>query len=324
MITWMVPRDPVAAQTRKPEALGNDTLTGECGIAVQQQRQNLHPFRQRHDFIARQACQQVLLGARLAHHDRVDDLQVGRVGRQRQVDRIAVELTVRRCTQMVFHIARSFDLVRRIGTALELVEDRPVGFSHDLGQHIEAAAVRHSKDDFLQPHLSAALDDLLQRRDQRFAAVQAEALCALVLDVDELLEAFRFHQLLQDRDLATGGKLDTLVRSLDAFLDPGLFLRVGDMHELHADGRAIGAAQDVDHFPDRRVLQAEHIVEEDPAVQVGLRKAVVFRRQFVVVLFLLGNAERIEIGVQVAAHAVGADHHDRPYGIACRLLHLVV
>ena len=35
-----------------------------------------------------------------------------------------------------------------------------------------------------------------------FAAVEAEALGALVLDVDELLEAFGLDQLLQDRLLA--------------------------------------------------------------------------------------------------------------------------
>jgi hypothetical protein len=90
------------------------------------------------------------------------------------------------------------------------------------------------KHDFLQPHVAAALDDLLQRRDKRFAAIKAEPLGALVLDVDELLEAFGLDQLLQDRLLAHVGEVDTLVRALDAFLDPGLLFRVGDVHELDA------------------------------------------------------------------------------------------
>jgi hypothetical protein len=104
------------------------------------------------------------------------------------------------------------------------------------------------KHDFLQPHRAAALDDLLQRRDQRFAAIEAEALGALVLDVDELLEAFRLDQLLQDRLLAVLGEGDALVRTLDALLDPGLLFRIGDVHELDAERRAIGPLQDVEHL----------------------------------------------------------------------------
>ena len=53
----------------------------------------------------------------------------------------------------------------------------------------------HAEHDFLHAERAAALDDLLQRRDQRFAAVEAEALGALVLDVEELLEALGLDQL---------------------------------------------------------------------------------------------------------------------------------
>ena len=34
------------------------------------------------------------------------------------------------------------------------------------------------------------------------------------------------------------------------------------------------------------------------------------------VILLRVHAQRIEIGVQMAAHAIGADHHDRADGIA--------
>ena len=73
---------------------------------------------------------------------------------------------------------------------------------------------------------------------------------------------------------------------------------------------------------DGRVFEPEHVVDEDLAVVVGLGEAVGRRRQLVVVLERLGDAERIEIGVQMAAHAVGADHHDGAHGIARRLLHV--
>ena len=62
--------------------------------------------------------------------------------------------------------------------------------------------------DLLHAELAAALDDLLQRRDQRFAAVQAEALGADEFDVEELLEAFGLDQLVEDRLLAFGREGD--------------------------------------------------------------------------------------------------------------------
>jgi hypothetical protein len=72
------------------------------------------------------------------------------------------------------------------------------------------------------PSVAAALDDLLERRDQRLAAIEAEALGAGELDVEELLEAFGLDQLVEDRLLALGGELDLLVRALDPLLHPGL------------------------------------------------------------------------------------------------------
>ena len=56
--------------------------------------------------------------------------------------------------------------------------------------------MRHADDDLLHAEVAAALDDLLERRDQRLAAVEAEALGAGVFDVEELLEALRLDQLL--------------------------------------------------------------------------------------------------------------------------------
>ena len=93
---------------------------------MQQQRQDLGALLQRHDFLARAAIKLVLLGARLAHDDRIDDFQMRRVGGQRQMHLVAVELAVRRGAEMVLHVARTFDVVGCEGAALELVEDRAV------------------------------------------------------------------------------------------------------------------------------------------------------------------------------------------------------
>ena len=62
--------------------------------------------------------------------------------------------------------------------------------------------MRHADAYFLHAQIAAALDDLLERRDGRLGAVEAEALGADVFDVEEFLEAFGFDQLVEDRVLA--------------------------------------------------------------------------------------------------------------------------
>src|ERR1051325_10464638 len=114
---------------------------------------------------------------------------------------------------MVFHVTGAFDLVGRRRATLELVEQRAVRLAHHLRQHVEAAAVRHADHDVLHAQIAAALDDLLQRRDQRLSPVEAEALGAGELDVAEFLEALGLDQLVEDRALALSGLGATLFMS---------------------------------------------------------------------------------------------------------------
>jgi len=195
------------------------------------------------------------------------------------------------------------------------MEDHPVGLAHDVGQHIEAAAVGHAHGDLLHAHLATALDDLLQGGNDRFRALQAEALCAGVLGMEELFESLRLDQLGQDGFLAETGEGDLLVRPLDALLDPGLLLRVGDVHELVAEMPAVGAFQDGQDLVDGAPFHAEHAVEKDPAFPVLVRPEAVRGGVELGVWLRLTQPQRIEIGGQMSAHAVGADHHQGTHGI---------
>ena len=49
---------------------------------------------------------------------------------------------------------------------------------------------------------------------------------------------------------------------------------IGDVHELDAERLAVGPLQDGDDLADGAELEAEHLVEEDRAVVVGFREAV--------------------------------------------------
>ena len=87
------------------------------------------------------------------------------------------------------------------------------------------------------------------------------------------------------------------------------------MHEFEADGAAIGPAQDLEHFGNGGELEPKHAIDEDFTVVIGFRKSIGRRMQFFPVLRRL-QTERIEIGVQVTAHAIGADHHQGMHRIA--------
>ena len=80
---------------------------------------------------------------------------------------------------MVFHVARALDFELGLrAAALEFVEELAVGLGHHVREHVQAPAMAHAEHDLLHAELAAALDDLLQRRDHRLAAVQPEALGA--------------------------------------------------------------------------------------------------------------------------------------------------
>ncbi|QTK80393.1 hypothetical protein AT6N2_C2847 [Agrobacterium tumefaciens] len=311
----------VTAQTGKTENLSNHALTRKSGIAMQKQRQNLGALGKRNDVPVPLLGQLVLLGAGLAHDHRVDDFKVRRVGRQRQVNLVAVEFAVGGGAEVILHVARTFDIVRLERAALELVEHGAVRLAHDVRQNIQAAAVSHAENDFLEPFLAAALDNLLERRDERFTAIETETLGALEANVEELFVTFGFDQLRQDCLLAFGCKGNALIRAFDTFLNPGLFFRAGHMHEFDADGGAVGALQNIDHLAHGRIFEAEHVIDKDLAVVIAFLEAVGLRRELVVILDGNGNAERVELGMQVAAHAVGADHHDGANAVTGRLQH---
>src|SRR4029079_19763828 len=94
------------------------------------------------------------------------------VGGQREVDVVVVEAAIRGRAEVVFDVARPFDLVRRERAALKLVEDGAVWLAHHLREHVEAAPVGHAEHDLPDAERAATLDDLLQGRDHSLAAVE--------------------------------------------------------------------------------------------------------------------------------------------------------
>ena len=200
------------------------------------------------------------------------------------------------------------------------MEDDLVGLGEDVREDVQAAAVGHAVHDFLHAQRAAVLDHGFQRRDHGFAAVEAEALRADVLLAEELLVLFAAHDGLKDRLLAFGGELDFLVGAFHALLEEAAFLDIGDVHVFEADLAAVVCAQDLDDLANGRPLKAERAADVDRTVLRSAHEAVVFGGEVGRELALV-QAERVQVGGEVTAHAICADQHHRADGVSSRFVY---
>jgi hypothetical protein len=136
----------ISLERAEVQCLGDDTLAGERRIAVDGDRE-----RGRRIVVGVAASALGLLGARAAIHHRRDILQVTRIGREADGDRLALGSLVRPFgTVVIFDVAGTtlgrWLFAFHLPPALELGEDRLVWPSHGVRQHVEPAAVSHSDD----------------------------------------------------------------------------------------------------------------------------------------------------------------------------------
>ena len=179
----------------------------------------------------------VLAGPRHPDHDRVDRLEVGRVGGHR--DRDAAAVTSRESARgalVVLDVTRPLD---RLGVeiALELLEDLAVGLAHDVGEHVEPAAVGHAHDRLVEPLGDRLVQQGVEDHDGRLRTLEAEPLLADVAGVEEAFEDLGGVQAVEDVALLVrhGHRGD----AFDVLLDPPLLAGVLDVHVL--DRRASGS-----------------------------------------------------------------------------------
>ena len=95
------------------------------------------------------------------------------------------------------------------------------------------------------------------------------------------------------------------------------------MHELDREGAAIGPLHQFGDLADGCDFQAQHVVDEDRPVQIARAEAIGGGVQFPMVGHV-AQAQRVQVGVQVAADAEGPDQHQGADRIQHRLAHLVL
>ena len=207
------------------------------------------------------------------------------------------------CAEVVLDVAGALHR-GRVDVTLELLEDLVVALADHVGEHVEPAAVGHADHRRIETGVGGHRQDLVEDRDRRLGALQAEPLGADVLGGEELLERLGRVESLDDALLALLG--DGRLHAFDLRLDPALLGGLLDVHVLDADRAAVRIAQHAEQIAELHLLVAADATGEELAVEVPDRQAVCGRIELVGHLRLL-PAQRIEIGDEVAAHAVHAD-----------------
>ena len=224
----------VGAQLRHVERLGGDPLSTERGVAVDEDRQNAP---------ALHVPDRVLVRTHHAADDRVDRLEMARVGRKHDLDLLARGRRVGPAlTEVVLDVAGAL-LGPRQEHGLELAEDLGRRLAHDVRQDVEPPAVGHADDHALDTALRRTLDQLGEGRNQRVGPLEREALVAHVAGVQETLEVLGARQQCEDPQAMVRVERHLLVRVLGALSDPPLAVAVDDVHVLQRPAPAVRATQ---------------------------------------------------------------------------------
>ena len=134
-----------------------------------------------------------------------DDLEVRRVEGQRHVHVAAGRTHVARESLVILDVAGALELLEVV-LAFEFRKQVGGRLAEHVDQHVQAAAMRHAEDDVLDAVHAAALDQVVEQRDQAVATLEREPLLRRVLGREIALETFGHRQAPQDVSASSGVK----------------------------------------------------------------------------------------------------------------------
>ena len=294
------PARPVARQLGEIEDLGHHPLPGERRVPVEEHRQDGFPGGGAVAGLA------LLLGADHAFHDGVDGLEVRGVRFDLDGDLLTgLGLPDRARALVILHVAL---VGREVGMdhALEARED-PLGrVADDVRQDVQPPAVGHADHDLVDAAGRRVLDQPIEQRNRRLAALDRVAALSQELRAEEALELFGRDELHEDALADVGGQGLGGGRGGDVRADPVFFFRARDVAVFGADLAAVHAAHERDDVAQGHPVSALEPARVEIAVEIPDRQPVGRKLE----LGMLGDhagAERIDVGEQMAPHAVRVD-----------------
>src|SRR6266850_4076142 len=170
---------------------------------------------------------------------------------------------VKTIAKVIFYIAVSgARFSRGIG---ELSEDLPRTFPHDIRQHVEAPAVRHSEDNFLHALIAGFLDRQIEQRNETFRSLGRKTFRSDKFLTNEFLEHHRIGQPRENAHLLVPRELKPVLTWFHPFLQPFADGAIVDVHVLDADRATIGAPEEVEDFTQaHRTITRNRLTREEP------------------------------------------------------------
>ena len=301
--------DRVAVDRLEVERLGDDALSRERGVAVEDHRHGGVRLA-----VGVRALARGLGRPRRARRDRRHELQVRRVRLEPDDDRLAArELIGALGAVVVLDVAGAAvrdrgDRLERRG-ALELGEDRVVRTAEVVGEHVEPAPVGHPDHDLARAPRGRELDQLVEHRDRHVEALDRELLLAQVRLVHEPLERVDLGQPPQQRLLLVGGERAAELARLDRLAQPQPLAVRRDVLDLVGDRPAVGLAQVRQRVGERL---AGDVHPQDPRRDPLHQARGEPERHRVERRVALGlPAERVELGREVPVGPVGLEQRGR-------------
>ena len=157
------------------------------------------------------------------------------------------------------------------------------------------------------PRSAAPMNQLIENRDDRFAAFDRKSFLSEIFRMQELLELLGRDQLLKQLFFDFGRNRFGV--AFDAVAYPLLLLFALNVAALGPDLAAVVSDQHPPDFAESRFFLAAEAVGEELAIQVPDREAVSFGFEFGVFVNR-DHVERVDVGDQMAAHAVGVDEFE--------------
>ena len=256
-----------------------------------------------------------LLRARPSLDDRIDRLEVARVGDERDRDVAGRRRARPLGAEVVLDVAAASLLARDDGLdrplALELAQDRLVRPPDDVREDVEPAAMRHPEHDLVGAVRRCQLDRLVEHRDHHVEALDGELLLPEEGAPQVALHPLYLAQAPEQPHPLVARERAPVAARLDRLPQPDPLLVVGDVLDLVRDRPGVRLAQPRQRIGERLALDVE-------AQQRGRDARLQLRRQLRDQALGLERrvarrlgAERVEVRREVAVHPKRLDERHR-------------
>src|SRR6185437_4410437 len=139
---------------------------------------------------------------------------------------------------VILHITRALEVAQVVG-AFELGEERRGRLAEQVDEDVKAPAMRHPDHDLIDFCPAAALDEVIEQRQEGLCAFEGEALLADVLGVQVALQSLCGGELPENIALLLGREAVQEPARLELILQPEALLRLRHVSELGADRACI-------------------------------------------------------------------------------------